>query len=239
MNEITFYELAASLLVGLVIIWGIQHRYTTWGTPASNRAIKRTALLFAAVAIGISITHTSAALGLLAHPISQFVFYVLLASCVFAPPYLLYLTAYSYFYFDGQWPTWTKRPGVNVAAASLSFIASPFIIINVSPLIVANAGLPFAVGAACATIIVMMTALGILHGVAGSLVSSANIALFLASFFNSPSLPNISVALDVLSDLGVESHIFGYVIIVFSTLLGIQDVLAKLAQFDVSDLTAP
>jgi hypothetical protein len=202
-------ESIVTLILGSFVIWNLVARYKTINTDTFIKNTQVTVFIFAAFAVGLSMMNMEKTIKI-AHSLTKDESFriFLYASPALLPIILKVLNGYTFS------SAMTLNADVIVTPLAMFFALKYLLIPGNHNLFLIVYFTMFAV------------ALGFIHSILGGLISSFNIALVVASFFNH-SVMNIDLnsMFDLLEQIGIASPAFKWFIIVSSTVVGLHSSL--------------
>lgn len=216
MTSISLLDTVVAVVVGSILMFALKKRIESWKTPGSHSAILTNVWIFTAFAVGLTIMRPQAitafaesAAGAFFSAISVYIGIVL-----------------AVVYLDDQ------RSLEALASAAfrglfIAIIPSVLVFNLLVPSQEVSAVIPPSSLLSCAIFIAVMGAAGLFHGILGPLVSATNLALTIAMFWEADHLPSAETYFRFLELIGIESPLYGSLVLIVSTLLGLTEYLGN------------
>jgi hypothetical protein len=204
-------ESIVTLVLGSFIVWNLVARYQTINAPSFIKNAQITVFIFASFAIGLSMVsmektirithllehHHSFKVLLFTSPALLPIIFKVLQGCTFSSAF-------------------TLNTDVIVMPLVMFFALKFFLMPDNHNLFLIVYFIAFAV------------ALGFIHSILGGVLASFNIALMVANFFNHSVLSiDLDSIFDLLGQIGIASPVFKWLILIASTLVGLNGSLSN------------
>lgn len=204
-------ESIVTLVLGSFIIWNLVTRYQTINSHSFIKNAQITVFIFASFAMGLSIVNMEKTIKIAQLLENHHSFKMLL----FASPALLPII-FKVLHGSTFSSAFTLNADVIVIPLVMFFTLKFFLIPENHTLFLIVYFITFAI------------ALGFIHSVLGGILASFNIALMVASFFNHSVLSiDLNSVFDLLEQVGVASPVLKWLILITSTLVGLNGSLSS------------